>query len=203
MPAAAAGTSSAYPPDGERAPLAAGLPNQNPARGALAAGDRANENNCKTVGGAYATCPAPITPGAVELYFPSGGCLSIGNGADLHIFSGYQYNWVSVIEPPSNTCTNSLGAMSNSAYIGLVYSPSASIRVTSPYAFEAATGGLIAASITAMVFDTEMREIRSASFMSASRVSGSRQSTHSVNGAECRSSDRYSASPLTRKLLSK
>ena len=130
-----------------RAPLAVGLPNQNPARGALAAGDRANENNCKTVGGAYATCPAAITPGAVEFYFPPGGCLTTGNGADLHIFSGYQYNWVSVYEPASNACTNGFGAMSNSAYIGLVYCPAASINVISPYTFEAGSGGVIAASI--------------------------------------------------------
>ena len=145
--AAAAGTSTAYPPDRERAPLAVGLPNQNPARGALAAGDRANENNCKTVGAAYATCPAAITPGAVEFYFPPGGCLTTGNGADLHIFSGYQYNWVSVYEPASNACTNGFGAMSNSAYIGLVYCPAASINVISPYTFEAGSGGVIAASI--------------------------------------------------------
>src|SRR5205814_3729602 len=63
--AAAPGTMGAYPPDGELAPLAAGLPNQNPARGAGAAGDRANENNCKSVANAYITCPGPITPGAV------------------------------------------------------------------------------------------------------------------------------------------
>ncbi len=146
--AASPGTSTAYPPDGQRAPLAAGLPNQNPARGALAAGDRANENNCKTVGGAYATCPAAITPGAVELYFPAGGCLSTGNGADLHVFSGYQYNWVSVYEPTTNLCTNSFGAMSNSAYVGLVYCPGATISIISAYTFEAATGGMIAASIS-------------------------------------------------------
>jgi len=91
------------------------------------------------------TCPGPITPGAVELNFPAGGCLTTGNGGDTYLFSGYQYNWVSLYEPASNSCNNTLGAMSNSAFIGLIYCPSASVSITSPYTFEAAgTGGLIA-----------------------------------------------------------
>ncbi len=146
--AAGPGTTGAYPPDSETAPFAAGLPNQNPGRGAVAAGDRANENNCKSVANAYATCPGPITPGAVELSFPAGGCLTTGNGADTYLFSGYQYNWVSVYEPAANTCSNTLGAMSNSAFIGLIYCPSASISVTSQYVSEARTGGMIADSIS-------------------------------------------------------
>ena len=145
---AAPGTTGAYPPDPETAPFAAGLPNQNPGRGAVAAGDRANENNCKSVAGAYVTCPGPITPGAVELNFPAGGCLTTGNGADTYLFSGYQYNWVSVYEPAANACSNTLGAMSNSAFIGLVYCPSASISVTSQYVSEARTGGMIANTIS-------------------------------------------------------
>ena len=124
------------------------MPHQNPGRGAVAAGDRANENNCKSVANAYVTCPGPITPGAVELNFPAGGCLTTGNGADTYLFSGYQYNWVSVYEPAANTCSNTLGAMSNSAFIGLVYCPSASISVTSEYVSEARTGGMIANTIS-------------------------------------------------------
>jgi len=152
--AAGPGTTGAYPPDPELAPLAAGLPNQNPAAGAGSRGDRANENNCETVGGLYTTCPAPITPGAVELYFPSGGCMTLGNGADTYAFTGYQYNWMSVFEPgpaspPANTCANTLGAAGNTALIGLVYAPSASLSITSPYTFEAAgVGGVIAASLS-------------------------------------------------------
>ncbi|HKW69817.1 MAG TPA: pilus assembly protein TadG-related protein [Candidatus Dormibacteraeota bacterium] len=143
--AAAPGTIGAYPPDAETAPLAAGLPNQNPARLAGARGDRANENNCDTVGGAYATCPAAITPGAVVLYFPAGGCLATGNSSDTYVFSGYQYNWVSVYEPTSNSCSNTLAAHGNSAYIGLVYTPAARVNITSPYTFETSgTGGLLA-----------------------------------------------------------
>jgi Flp pilus assembly protein TadG len=147
--AAPPGTIGAYPPDGERAPLAAGLPNQNPAMGPGTAGDRANENACKSTGNVLVSCPGPVTPGAVELYFPAGGCLTTGNGGDTYLFSGYQYNWVSVYEPPGNTCSNSLGAQSNSAYIGLFYAPGASISVTSPYIAEAAgVGGMIADTMT-------------------------------------------------------
>ncbi len=144
---AAPGTTGAYPPDPETAPLTAGLPNQNSGRGAAAAGDRANENNCKSSAGAFVSCPSPITPGAVELYFPAGGCLVTGNGGDTYVFSGYQYNWVSVFQPAANACPVVMGAQGNSAYIGLVYAPAAYVGVASPYTFEAAgTGGVIADS---------------------------------------------------------
>src|SRR5438477_2376212 len=146
---AAPGTTGAYAPDPERAPLAAGLPNRNPSRGAGAAGDRANENNCKSLGNAYISCPGPITPGAVELNFPAGGCLNTNNGGDTYVYSGYQYNWVAVYEPLANGCANTLGAKSNSAYIGLVYCPGASIAITSQYTFEAGgVGGVIADTIS-------------------------------------------------------
>jgi hypothetical protein len=151
--AASPGTTGAYPPDGETAPIESGLPNQNPARGPGSRGDRANENNCETIAPSYASCPAPITPGAVELYFPAGGCLVTGNSADTYLFSGYQYNWVMVFEPgpgspPANNCANVLGAAGNTAFIGLVYAPSAYIGVISPDIFEAiGTGGLIADSL--------------------------------------------------------
>ncbi|TMC54128.1 MAG: hypothetical protein E6J20_03350 [Chloroflexi bacterium] len=151
--AAAAGVTGSYPPDGETAPLAAGLPNQNPARGPGSKGDRANENNCETLAPSYASCPAPISPGAVELYFPQGACLATSNGADDYVFSGYQYNWVTVFEPgpgspPANGCANLLGAQGNSGWIGLVYMPSAYLAVISPYTYEVpGTGGIIADSM--------------------------------------------------------
>lgn len=145
---AAPGTPGAYPPDGERAPLAAGLPNQNPLRGSGASGDRANENDCKTTANVFTACPAAVTPGAVVLYFAAGGCFS-NNSGDNYVFSGYQYNWVGVYEPPTNTCTNTLGASSNSAYIGLFYAPAANVSVTSANVFDSpATGGLMAGALT-------------------------------------------------------
>ncbi len=147
--AAAPGTTGAYPPDGETAPVAAGLPNQNAGRGNGVTGDRANENECRATAGAAVACPAAVTPGAVELYFPNGACLGTANSSDTYLFSGYQYDWISAYEPTGNTCGNVLGAHGNSAFIGLFYAPDASMSVTSPYVAEAAgTGGLMLGSIT-------------------------------------------------------
>lgn len=151
--AAAPGTTGAYPPDAETTPLEGDLPNLNPARGPGSRGDRANENSCETIAPSYASCPAPISPGAVELYLPAGGCFVTGNSADTYLFSGYQYNWVIVYEPgpgspPANSCANVLGAASNSALIGLVYTPSAYVGVVSPDAFDSTgMGGIIADSL--------------------------------------------------------
>jgi hypothetical protein len=148
------GALGAPPPDRETNPLQSGLPNMNAGRGNPPAGDRANENHCQTSGAALTACPGPITPGAVVLYLPSGSCLNATNGGDNYVFSGYQYNWVSVYEPgalspPLNNCANYLGANGNSAFIGLFYAPGASITVASPYAFESSgTGGLIADTFT-------------------------------------------------------
>jgi hypothetical protein len=151
---AAPGTSGAYPPDGQTAPLGFRQVNQNPARGVPPRGDRANENQCDTVGGALTTCPGPITPGAVSLYIPAGGCLSYTNNGDNFIFSGYQYNWIVLYEPgranpPANTCSNVLDAASNSALIGLFYTPSAAVNIPTRLAIRTeATGGFIADTIT-------------------------------------------------------
>jgi len=147
--AAAPGTIGAYPPDSETAPLAIGLPNQNPPMGVGSRGDRANENRCETAAGAYATCPSAITPGAVELYLPTGACFN-NAGGDTYVFSGQQYDWISVYEPgpsspPANGCTNTFGGATSSGYIGLIYTPSARASITSPYAFEVpGMGGIIA-----------------------------------------------------------
>src|SRR4029077_16522963 len=146
---AAPGVVGAYPPNGETSPLLASLPNQNPARGPGASGDRANENNCETIGGAYATCPSAVTPGAVVFYMPNGACVNVTNGADTFIFSGYQYDWLSVYgpgqaNPPANNCSSTFGAAGNSAYIGLIYMPAGIVTIPSAYTFEAGSGGLMA-----------------------------------------------------------
>jgi hypothetical protein len=148
------GTGGAYPPDGEQPPMAAGLPNQNPDRAVPPAGDRANENHCALVGGASATCPNAITPGAVVYYIPNGSCLTDPNGGDNYVFSGYQFNWMAIYEPglsnpPANTCANVMGASTASAYIGLVYTPAASLIIPTSSGFRVeATGGVIADKIT-------------------------------------------------------
>ena len=150
----APGNPGSAPPDSETAPLGSRSVNQNPDRAVLPRGDRANENQCAKLNGTPATCPGPITPGAVALYIPSGGCLVYTNNGDNFIFSGYQYNWIVLYEPgranpPANTCSNLLDAASNSALIGLFYTPSAAVDIPTRSAVRTeATGGFIADTIT-------------------------------------------------------
>jgi hypothetical protein len=153
--AAPPGTSGSYPPDRETSPTASGLPNQTPDRAVPPAGDRADENQCDTSGGALTTCPGPITPGAVAYYIPNGSCLTDPNGGDNYVFSGYQFNWMAIYEPgvgavePENTCSNVMGASTASAYIGLVYMPAAALNIPTSSGFRTdATGGVIADTIT-------------------------------------------------------
>jgi Flp pilus assembly protein TadG len=151
---AAPGVVGSYPPSGETAPLRSNLPNENANLAAPPAGDRANENQCDTVAGALTTCPGPITPGAVEFYLPSGGCLNDTSNGDNYFFSGYQFDWIALYEPgaaypPANTCSNLLGAASDSAFIGLVYAPAAAITVNKASAFRTDEGGgVIADTLT-------------------------------------------------------
>ncbi len=153
-PLAPPGVVGAYPPDPETSPLQGSLPNQNPGRGNGVTGDRANENNCDTASGGGSTCPSAVTPGAVEFSVPSGGCYVNSNAGDTYVFSGYQYNWVSLFEPgagtpPANTCTNTLGGAQNSGLIGFVYAAAAAVNVTSADAFDIpASGGLMADTVS-------------------------------------------------------
>jgi hypothetical protein len=148
------GMPGAYPPSGETAPLRSNLPNQNPDRAVPPAGDRANENQCSTTVGAAVACPGAVTAGAVEFYIPSTGCLNATSSADNFLFSGYQYNWIMVYEPgaanpPANQCSNVLGAAADSAWVGLIYMPSASLNVTKAATFRTeATGGIIAGTLS-------------------------------------------------------
>jgi Flp pilus assembly protein TadG len=150
---AAAGTLKSPPPDSETAPLGSRQVNQNPDRAVAPGGDRANENQCDSIGGALATCPNQVTPGAVSFYIPAGGCLTDTNNGDNFIFSGYQYNWIAIYEngqgyAPANSCSNLIDAASNSAYVGLLYTPSASISIPTRVSFRTeATGGIIADTI--------------------------------------------------------
>ena len=143
---AAPGVVGSFPPSGETAPLRSNLPNENANLATPPAGDRANENHCDTIAGALATCPAPITPGAVAFYIPNGGCVNDVSSGDVYVFSGYQYDWMVLYEPgrpnpPANTCNNTLGAASDSAFIGLIYTPAASISVQKASAFRTDEGG--------------------------------------------------------------
>ena len=148
------GVIGSYPPDSETAPLRNNLPNENPNRAVPPHGDRGNENQCDTVAGALATCPAAITPGAVAFVIPSGGCLNDSSAGDNYFFSGYHYNWMALYEPgaanpPANTCSNTLGAATDSALIGLIYTPSAAINVQKASAFRTdEVGGIISYTMT-------------------------------------------------------
>jgi Flp pilus assembly protein TadG len=148
------GSMGAYPPSGETAPLRSNLPNENPNRDTPPAGDRANENQCDTLAGALQGCPAPVTPGAVAFILPSGACLNASTRGDNYFFSGYQYNWMALYEPgrgnpPPNTCSNTLAAATDSAFIGLIYMPSAGLSVQKASTFRTdEVGGVIAYTLT-------------------------------------------------------
>ncbi len=140
------GSLGANQPDGETAPLRFNLPNENASRAAPPHGDRANENQCDTVGGALTTCPGPITPGAAAFVIPAGGCLNATSNGDNQLFSGYQYNWMAVYEPPANNCGNSLGAASDSAFVGMIYTPGATITINKAATFRTDEGGGVIAN---------------------------------------------------------
>ena len=152
--AAPPGIVGSYPPAGQTSPLKNNLPNENADRAPPPGGDRANENQCNTLAGSLTTCPGQVTPGAVVFYIPSGGCLNASTGGDNYFFSGYQYNWMVVYEPgaaypPANTCANQMGAASDSAFIGLVYTPAASIDIQKASTFRTdESGGIIADTLT-------------------------------------------------------
>lgn len=135
-------------PDSLTAPFNAGLPGQLPARAAPPRGDLANYNLCAG-GGIWSPCPGSITPGAVQIYIPS-GCLALGAGADSFLFSGAQYNWVLIHEPATNRCAaNSVNSASNTAYVGMLYTPGAAFTFGSPRAMQTPDfGGIIADTVT-------------------------------------------------------
>ncbi len=142
------------PPDGETAPLRSNLPNENANRASPPHGDRANENQCDTVAAALTTCAGPITPGAVAFVIPSGGCLNDTISGDNVVFSGYQYNWMVVYEPgaaypPANTCSNFIGAATDSAFIGFFYAPAAAITISKASSFRTdEVGGVMGNTLT-------------------------------------------------------
>ena len=122
---------SANPPGdgGETAPLVAGpsIPPGTAARDVPGAGggDRANEHYCMPAGtSSAAPCAnATVTPGAVQLYFPGSSCYSFTTSAVMRIFSGYQYNWMGIYAPVSNTCSTQISDSASVVCIGTYYWP--------------------------------------------------------------------------------
>ena len=145
-------SSQAWPPSYQTPPFATGLPNQPAARAPSPAGDRANENFCAAVGGAVATCPAAVTPGAVEMDVTNGSCLNVKSSGDAYLFSGYQYNWILNYEPIGTTSCpivpNTWAGAANSALIGMSYTPGAAFGITGNVASQSAEfGGVVAATV--------------------------------------------------------
>jgi Flp pilus assembly protein TadG len=94
-------------------------------------GDNANENYCQVpsavgTGDPASPCStAKITPGAVQFYFPAGACFSQNAQGATYVFSGEQYNWISIYMPPANTCSNNLNGGASTQFIGTIYTPGA------------------------------------------------------------------------------
>lgn len=92
-------------------------------------GDIANENYCQAPpnpGNPNSPCQgAQITPGAVQFYMPAGSCMTQNAQGATYVFSGRQYNWIVIYQPPGNTCANKLNGGASTQYIGTIYSPSA------------------------------------------------------------------------------
>ena len=92
-------------------------------------GDVANENYCvpsANPGDANAPCAgASVTPGAVQFYMPAGSCINQNAQGATYVFSGEQYNWIVIYQPPANTCSNSMNGGSATQYIGTIYTPAA------------------------------------------------------------------------------
>ena len=97
-------------------------------------GDVANENYCvvsPNPGNPSAPCAtAKITPGAVQFYFPAGACLDQESQGATYVFSGEQYNWISIYSPPANTCNNTMNGGSATQYIGTIYTPGANWSIS-------------------------------------------------------------------------
>jgi Flp pilus assembly protein TadG len=118
--------SSCPPPAGllsqENAPMALEYP---PYTG----GDVANENYCvvsPNPGDPTQPCAtAKITPGGVQFYFPAGACFSQNAQGATYVFSGEQYNWISIYMPAANTCSNNLNGGASTQFIGTIYTPGA------------------------------------------------------------------------------
>jgi Flp pilus assembly protein TadG len=141
------------PPDGEGLPLASGLPNAIPPAGTPPRGDLANESHCvDTTTGRGAACPGGFTPGAVEMFIPSGGCLDQHGGGDMYLFSGYQFQRVVLYEPgpeqspqPNACLGNKVNGTGFTSLIGVFYLPAASITINGNSAYQATiAGGVIA-----------------------------------------------------------
>jgi hypothetical protein len=128
--AAATGPSGSANPPGDgaaTAPQVNGIYAWDPARDIVAngGGDRANYADCMPRGtNAGSPCAGAInTPGAVQLYFKSGACLTSSGNFAVPIFSGYQYNWIALYGDPANNCSPSVSGNGGLRLQGAIYWP--------------------------------------------------------------------------------
>jgi Flp pilus assembly protein TadG len=88
-------------------------------------GDMANENY--SVGSGF----NQVTPGGVSFVMAAAATLNQQGGAGLHIFSGYQYNWLVVWRGAASgtdpTCIDKLVGGSSMTLIGTYYSPTCEV----------------------------------------------------------------------------
>jgi Flp pilus assembly protein TadG len=91
-------------------------------------GDIANENYCvvsPNPGDPVAPCAtAKVTPGAVQFYL-NPGCFDQNAQGATYVFSGEQYNWIVIYQPPGNACANTMNGGASTQFIGTIYTPSA------------------------------------------------------------------------------
>jgi Flp pilus assembly protein TadG len=148
------------PPDQQRLPVGAGLPNSDPPSGTPPRGDLANSTHCvDPTTGVDVTCPSAWTVGAVMFFIPGGGdtstCLNLQGGGDVVLFSGYQYGRVLLFEPgpqqpaPPNTCLNNIAGHGITSLIGIIYAPAADVTIIGSSSYLATiAGGVISWTAT-------------------------------------------------------
>ena len=148
------------PPDYQRLPVGAGLPNSNAASGTPPRGDMANSTHCvDPTTGIAAACPTGWTVGAVMFFIPGGGstsvCLNLQGGGDIVVYSGYQFSRVLLFEPgpqqpaPPNTCTNNVAGHGITSLIGILYVPAADVTIIGSSSYLATiAGGVISWTAT-------------------------------------------------------
>jgi len=153
-------TGQPSPPDQESLPVAAGLPNADPAPGTPPRGDLANATHCvDPTTGTNVACPSAWTVGAVQFFIPGGGnnstCLNLQGGGDIYVYSGYQYQRILIYEPgpeqppPANTCLNNVAGHGITSLIGIFYVPAASVTIIGSSSYLATiAGGVIAWAAT-------------------------------------------------------
>ena len=133
------------PPDDELGPQCfsncpppAGLLSQENAPMALqyppyTGGDISNENYCvisPNPGDPVAPCAtAKVTPGAVQFYFPAGACFDQNAQGATYVFSGEQYNWIVIYQPPGSACADTMNGGASTQFIGTIYSPAADWKI--------------------------------------------------------------------------